>query len=45
MDKCRFCGKSDCDDDCEELASIYRQQQREKLRDLDFDEMDFEEYL
>lgn len=37
---CRICGKADCDDDCEELAAIYREQQREKLRDLMLDEED-----
>lgn len=34
MTACRICKKVDCDDDCEELALIYRQQQREKLADL-----------
>ena len=39
MTTCRICHKADCDDDCEELAAIYRQQQREKLRDIDVDEV------
>lgn len=37
--KCRICGKTDCDDDCEELDAIYREQQREKLLDIDVDEI------
>lgn len=37
--ECRICKRDDCDDDCEELALIYRQQQREKLRDIDPDEI------
>ena len=32
---CRICKRDDCDDECEELALIYREQQREKLRDID----------
>lgn len=32
---CRICNRADCDDDCEELALIYREQQREKLRDIE----------
>jgi hypothetical protein len=36
---CRICRKPDCDDDCEELALIYREHQREKLRDIDVDEI------
>ncbi len=36
---CRICRKPDCDDDCEERALIYRDQQREKLRDIDVDEI------
>ncbi len=39
MTECRICGKCDCDDDCEELRAIYREQQREKLRDIDIDEI------
>jgi hypothetical protein len=42
--KCRYCGKTPCPDDCEELAMIYREQQKEKLRDLDFDEEELAEY-
>lgn len=41
-DPCRICKRADCDDDCEELAAIYREQQREKLRDLDMDEIERE---
>lgn len=37
---CRICNKANCDDDCEEMAAIYRDQQREKLRDVDVDEID-----
>lgn len=37
---CRICHRLDCDDDCEELAAIYREQQREKLRDIELDEDD-----
>ena len=37
---CRICKKANCDDDCEELAAIYRDQQREKLRAIDVDEID-----
>ena len=40
MDECRICGKPNCDDDCEELAAIYREQHREKLRDIDPDEIE-----
>lgn len=40
MMKCRICKKPDCDDDCEEIASIYREQQREKLRDIDPEEIE-----
>lgn len=36
---CRICKRANCDDDCEELAAIYRAQQREKLRDIDVDEI------
>lgn len=36
---CRICKCIDCDNDCEELAAIYREQQREKLRDIDIDEI------
>lgn len=43
MTECRICGKRDCDDDCEELRAIYREQQREKLRDLDMDEIEHED--
>lgn len=39
---CRICGRADCDDDCEELALIYREHQREKLRDIDLDDLDDE---
>lgn len=39
MTECRICGKRDCDDDCEELQAIYREHQREKLRDIDVDEI------
>ncbi len=39
MNKCSICGKQDCDDDCAELAVIYREQQREKLRDIDAGEI------
>ena len=39
MTECRICGKRDCDDDCEELRVIYREHQREKLRDIDIDEI------
>ena len=39
MSICRICKKEDCDDDCEELALIYRQEQREKLRDINPDEI------
>lgn len=39
MTECRICGQLDCDDDCEELHAIYREQQREKLRDIDVDEI------
>jgi len=36
---CRFCGQPmPCDGDCEELQAIYREQQREKLRDIEIDE-------
>ena len=38
MSACRVCGRVGCDDDCEELRAIYREQQREKLRDIDVDE-------
>lgn len=34
MMNCRICGKQDCDDDCEELALIFREQQREKFKDV-----------
>lgn len=34
---CRICKKADCDDDCEELAAIYRENQREQLLDLELD--------
>lgn len=37
---CRICKKVDCDDDCEELAAIYRKQQKEKLQDIDLSDMD-----
>lgn len=40
---CRICKRVDCDNDCEELAMIYREQQREKLRDLDMDELEQED--
>lgn len=43
MTECRICGKRDCDDDCEELQAIYREHQREKLRDLDMDEIEHED--
>ena len=43
MTECRICGKRDCDDDCEELRAIYREQQREKLRDIDMDELEQED--
>lgn len=34
--RCRHCGQpTPCDNDCEELQEIYREQQREKLRDID----------
>ena len=36
---CRICKRVDCDDDCEELQAIYREQQREKLRDIAIDEI------
>ena len=39
MAECRICGKRDCDDDCAELRVIYREHQREKLRDIDIDEI------
>ena len=39
MTECRICGKRDCDDDCEELRVIYREHQREQLRDIDIDEI------
>jgi hypothetical protein len=38
-DPCRICKRVDCDDDCEELALIYRDAQREKLRDIDPEEL------
>ena len=37
---CRICKRVNCDDDCEELSIIYREQQREKLRDIDVDEIE-----
>ena len=40
MTDCRICGQLGCDDDCEELRAIYREQQREKLRDIDIDEIE-----
>lgn len=39
MSTCRICKSENCDNDCEELALIYRKQQREKLRDIDPDEI------
>lgn len=39
MSECRICGKRDCDDDCEELRAMAREHQREKLRDIDIDEI------
>ena len=36
---CRGCKRANCDDDCEELQAIYREQQREKLRDIDPDDV------
>lgn len=42
MTACKVCKRISCDDDCEELQEIYRQQQREKLRDIDPDEIDCE---
>lgn len=41
--ECRICKREECDDDCEELALIYRQQQREKMRDIDPDEITCDE--
>lgn len=40
LSACRICHKIDCDDDCEELAAIFREQQREKLSDIDPDEIE-----
>lgn len=37
---CRICHEQNCDKDCEELQAIYREQQREKLRDIDPYEVD-----
>ena len=37
---CHICKRPNCDDDCAELALIYREQQREKLADIDVDEID-----
>jgi hypothetical protein len=37
---CRICRKVDCYDDCEELAAIYREAQREKLRDVGIEDED-----
>lgn len=42
MVMCRICKKVNCDDDCEELAAIYRDQQREKLRDIDIEAIECE---
>jgi len=39
---CGVCKRHDCDDDCEELQAIYRESQREKLRDLDMEELEYE---
>lgn len=35
LTECRICGKQDCDDDCKKLQVIYREFQREKLRNID----------
>lgn len=42
--RCQYCGEVDCDKDCGELAMIYRERQRESLRDIDLDdvELDYE---
>lgn len=36
--RCKICGVTDCDDDCEERRLIYRERQREMLMDCDFTE-------
>ena len=41
--KCRICGVINCDNDCAELALIYREQQREKLSDIDVNEIECDE--
>lgn len=40
MNTCRICGTDPCENDCMELATIYREQQREKLADIDPDEIE-----
>jgi hypothetical protein len=32
MSACRICGVAECDNDCEELARLYSEAQREELR-------------
>lgn len=41
--KCPYCGVIDCDDDCGERAMIYREHQRNQLRDIDLDELETED--
>ncbi len=44
-DTCRYCKQPlPCDDDCGELAHIYSEQQKEKLRDLELDDSELDEY-
>ena len=42
MAKCRDCGQNPCDSDCGELRLIYREQQREKLRDIELSDEEAE---
>lgn len=34
---CPICKCEDCDDDCVELSTIYRNHQREQLKDIELD--------
>lgn len=38
MAQCRICKQESCNDDCEELSLIYREQLREKLADVELED-------